>query len=79
MPTLPSSFVAGRALRLEGTIYAKGAVIPDAVVARVRRVSAYLSRRLIIPVPDPWHRRTRAHVPTPTDITAKERRTLLTR
>jgi hypothetical protein len=76
---LPSSFKAGRAIRLEGTVYARGQTIPDAVVARVRRLSAYLSSRLIVPVPDTYRRRTREHIPTPTDLNAKERTTLLSR
>lgn len=69
---LPTSFTAGRPITLEGTLYALGATIPTAVVARVRRVNGLLSRRWIIPVVDPYFSRLRKTTPRPVDLTHAE-------
>lgn len=45
----PTSFTAGRKLTLEGTTYQPGAVVPNAAVKKIKNLSAYLSRRIIIP------------------------------
>lgn len=69
----PTSFTAGRKIVLGGTTYAKGATIPNSVVKGLKRLSALLSRRLIIPNVDPHYRRTALSKPTPTFLNVKER------
>lgn len=71
---VPTSFSAGRRIRLEGTVYARGAAIPNAVVAQVKHLAAYLSRRWIVPQPDPHRRRTSPDTPTPTALNPTETR-----
>jgi hypothetical protein len=69
---LPTSFTAGRDITLEGTTYARGATIPGAVVARVRRVSAYLSRRWILPHPEGYLSKVRSKVTRPEYLNPQE-------
>lgn len=69
---LPTSFTAGRQLTLEGVDYAKGDPIPQAVVARVRRVSGLLARRWIIPNVDPYASKLKAHQGRPVDLSMSE-------
>lgn len=73
---LPTSFKAGRAIVIEGVSYALGATIPNAVVAKIPRVSALLSRAWIIAVPDPHRRRTKESTPRPTALSSTERKKL---
>jgi hypothetical protein len=70
---LPTSFKAGRPLRLEGVLYSLGQAIPAAVVARVRRANALLSNRWIIPSADPYRSRLPERTPRPVDISWAER------
>lgn len=44
-----ASFKAGRTIILEGVTYAVDAVVPNAVVGRVTRLSALLSNRMLVP------------------------------
>jgi len=69
---VPTSFTAGWKIRLEGVVYQIGATIPNPVVARVNKLSAYLSKRMIIPSPDPHRRRTTPKTPTPTALNPSE-------
>jgi hypothetical protein len=74
---LPTSFTATRQLNLGGTIYAAGAAIPTAVVAGIRRASALLSRRWIVPTPETYPRHSiNSNKPAPTTLGAEERRAL---
>jgi hypothetical protein len=75
--TLPTSFTAGRALNIAGTLYAQGATIPNPVVAGIKKVSALLSKGFIVPNVDQAHRRTVLSKPTPRTLDAGERRALL--
>jgi hypothetical protein len=45
----PTSFTAGRKLTLAGSTYQPGAVVPNAEVKKIKNLSAYLSRRILIP------------------------------
>lgn len=45
----PTGFTAGRTLSLEGVVYAVGAAVPPAVVARVKSASALIGRGFLIP------------------------------
>lgn len=73
----PTSFTAGRALSLEGVAYAVGAAVPPAVVARLKRASALISRGWLIP---DIERRGRVRLGKreykATALTPRERRTL---
>jgi hypothetical protein len=69
---LPTSFTAGRPLTLEGVDYAIGDPIPQAVVARVRRVPALLSRRWIVPNTDPYASKLKPMQGRPVDLNASE-------
>lgn len=73
----PASFTAGKKVTLNGTTYQPGDAVPLNVVKGLKRVSALVSRRILIPNLDP-HRRLkyRLRVPTPTDISATFRKSL---
>ena len=76
---LPASFTAGRRLALEGVTYAKGATIPNNVVARTHNVDGLLSRRWIIPnVEAKPLRQNNSAKSRPTHLNAAEKRALLT-
>lgn len=58
-------------------VWAAGAVVPKAVVARIRHVSALLSRGWIYPTPDPYSRKLKSpSTPRPITLNAKERKDL---
>lgn len=73
----PTSYTAGRKITIDGVTYQPGAAISAAVVKGIKRLSALLSKRLIIPNVDP-HRRMKARLrtPTPTDVSAQLRKKL---
>ena len=72
--TAPTSFTAGRKQTINGTVYNPGDAIPNAVAKGLRNLSALLSNRDIIPVPDPFGRRTKSSTATPTDVGSALRR-----
>jgi hypothetical protein len=76
--TQPTSFTAGRRIKLGGTTYARGAAIPNAVVKGLKHATALLSRRWIIPNVDVYRRRlvNRPERPTPTSLSVTERNKL---
>lgn len=71
-----TSFTAGRRIKLGGVTYERGDAIPNAQVKGLKKLSALLSHRWIIPNRDPAFRKTLPHVPTPTALGVKERRGL---
>lgn len=71
-----SSYTAGRTITLGGTTYAPGATIPAATVKALKKLSALLSNREIIPNVDPWKRKGKLKTPTPTDMSPVQRRAL---
>lgn len=74
---IPTSFTAGRKLTINGVTYQPGDAVPIAAVRSVRKLSALLSRRHLIPNVDPHKRlKYRLRVPTPTDISAVFRKSL---
>lgn len=75
-PQPPTRFTAGQSLTLFGVRYERGQTIPAAVVGELPHADALLSRRQIIPAPEPTRAQTLAHVPTPTRIAASVQRSL---
>lgn len=67
---LPSSFTAGRPVKLEGVSYQPGDTVPGAVVKRVRALSALLSNGTLWPDKDPSSRRLSLKKQRPTALTA---------
>lgn len=67
---VPSSYTAGRRITIDDVVYEPGDTLPNDGVAALPRLSALLSNRTIIPVPDMHHRRTRPEVSTPSDVPA---------
>lgn len=63
---VPTSFTAGRVIHLAGTTYALGAQIPNTVVLGLKRASALLSRRWIIPSVNPDGSTANRDTPQPT-------------
>lgn len=75
--TPPTSYTAGRKITIDGVTYQPGAAITASVVKGIRRLSALLSKRMIIPNVDPHNRkRARLRTPTPTDVSAQLRKKL---
>lgn len=64
----PTSFTAGRKVVLLGSTYQPGDAVPNAVVKSVKKLSALVSRRILVPNTDPWYRRTKARSGAPTDF-----------
>ena len=75
---VPASFTAGRKVTLEGTTYQPGDAVPNAVVKKVKALSALLGRRILIPNLDP-HRRNKMKLKHtgPTDLGGSRLRKLL--
>jgi hypothetical protein len=73
---VPTSYTAGRDIRLSGTVYTKGQTIPNATVKAQKALSRLLSRRFIIPDKDPHGRKTKLRTPTPTDVNPSFRKAL---
>ena len=75
-----TSFTAGRPLTLSGTVYAIGAAIPNAVVARLRKADALISKRVIIPSNQQFPRKSgtggKVTRDTPVSLNPTERRNL---
>jgi len=59
---------------MNGQTYQPGDDVPSAVVKGTRRLSALLSRRLLVPNLDPHRRRNRKTTTGPTDVSAVARR-----
>jgi hypothetical protein len=66
---IPSSYTCGReGLKINNTVYHKGDAIPAATVKSLKKVSALLGNRDIIPDVDPHYRKTKLKTPAPTDV-----------
>ncbi|HEY5787500.1 MAG TPA: hypothetical protein VIT65_22270 [Microlunatus sp.] len=75
--TVPASYTAGKKFTVNGTTYNPGDTVPNATVKGLKRLSAFLGRRIIIPNVDPYNRkRARLRTPTPTDVSAQFRKAL---
>lgn len=73
----PSSFTAGRRVKLLDTTYQPGDAVPNSVVKGLRRLSALVSRRILVPnVTLRESRDGRTRVPTPSDIGPNQRKGL---
>jgi hypothetical protein len=72
----PTSYTAGKKFTVGGTTYNPGDTVPNATVKGLKRVSAFLGRRIIIPNADPYRRKGRLRTPTPTDVSAVFRKAL---
>lgn len=73
----PSSFTAGRRVKLLGSTYQPGATVPNSVVKQVKKLSALLSARILVPnVKLRESRDGRTRVPGPSDINPKMRKNL---
>lgn len=70
---VPDSYVAGKRVTLDGVTYEPGDVVPNETVRGIKRLSALLGNRTLIPRPDPHHRRTRETVAAPSDVPAQVR------
>lgn len=78
---LPTSFTAGRTIRVAGVVYTIGQAIPTAAVGGLNKASALLSRRWIIPANEAYPKKgstdaKRLAKPKPTTLNPKERRNL---
>jgi len=80
----PTTFTVTKDVKIMGVQYTRGQVVPNATVKTWKRLSMLLSSRIILPNPDPYHRKTdlygfgdapRRH-PTPTGMGPAERRKL---
>lgn len=69
------SYTATRAMTLNGTAYSAGETIAWDDIVHSRKSDALLSRKFIIPIPDPHARRTKPETPTPVSTPAKFRKT----
>lgn len=81
---LPTSFTATRPLTIAGTLYARGATVPAAAAAGLRRFSAYVSRGWLVPTPTQYPETDRRSTSwdkrrffPPYDLSATELRKLL--
>ena len=75
---LPTTWTASRQLTLAGTVYAAGATVPNAVAAGLRRLSALVSRNLLIPDRNMRGEPVDPSIPTPTNYNAGEREQIAT-
>ena len=67
---VPRLLKAGRDLVIDGVPVAAGATLTAGQIASVRHLDALLSKRMIIPVPDPHYRKTSERVPTATSLSS---------
>lgn len=68
------TYTATRAMTLNGTPYAPGEEISRDDIIHSRKADALLSRKFIIPTPDPHARKTKPGTPTPVSTPATYRR-----
>lgn len=73
---LPTSFTAGKKVKLAGTTYNPGDVIAVAVVKAAKRASALLSNGMVRPNRDMWHRRGKPATRRPNQLTPADRKNL---
>ena len=78
MPALkfPASYTVRKRIVLGGTVYNSGDTITNATVKALKRVSMFLSARLIVPNIDPYQRQNDINTPTPTDMGPAARRAM---
>lgn len=70
----PTSFTAGRRIKLFGVTYQPGDAVPNAVVKTVKRMNALIARRILVPnrtLRGSKHMLTTT--PAPNDLNPKQR------
>lgn len=73
----PASYTVRKTVTINGTVYQPGAAITNATVKGIKRLSALLGNRTIVPNVDPFRRRTKNKHTAPLDLGgAKLRKTL---
>lgn len=61
----PTTYTVARKLKVNGTVYNPGQTIAPDVMAHIRGIDGLLSRKFIIPTPDPHGRKTKPETPAP--------------
>jgi hypothetical protein len=73
----PASFTAGRRVKILGATYQPGDAVPNGVVKQLARLSALLSRRILVPnITVHPGRQQSTTVPSPSDLNPAQRRGL---
>lgn len=73
----PTSFTAGRRVKILGVTYQPGDAVPNAVVKTLRRMSALINRRILVPNTTlRGSKHSLPAVPAPNDLTPAQKRAL---
>lgn len=74
---IPQTFDVKRRFTAFGHVYDPGSTIDGPTLARIRSADVLLSRKFVIPTPDPHSRDTKPEHPTPTALPATVRQNLI--